>query len=205
MEGAIHCRHRVVLDGVSRFAAPAQTIELSLRLPPPFTVPPGLVPQAASPCERAPNASASEPATRTACASRDLTKARQQNRAYQGGDNDQFRAGRTRRPRTYCHVLRGRRHDGRGRERATATKKRLVTGPATERYRKSSSPKPRKYYQLDEGGGELTCMCYGLEHRRMQSRRVNSRTPRAAGGQRCRVTFGRRSATGSNAERCNQS
>jgi len=42
---------------------------------------------------------------------------------------------------------------------------RVLSGPATQRYRASSSSKPGKFYVLDVDGGDVTCTCPGFEYR----------------------------------------
>jgi hypothetical protein len=42
---------------------------------------------------------------------------------------------------------------------------RVLSGPATQRYRASSSSKAGKFYVLDVDGGDVTCTCPGFEYR----------------------------------------
>jgi SWI/SNF-related matrix-associated actin-dependent regulator 1 of chromatin subfamily A len=42
---------------------------------------------------------------------------------------------------------------------------RALSGPATNRYRASSSSKPGVYYVLDVDGGDVSCTCPGFEYR----------------------------------------
>jgi hypothetical protein len=42
---------------------------------------------------------------------------------------------------------------------------RVLSGPATERYRATSGSRPGAYYVLDVDGGDVTCTCAGFEYR----------------------------------------
>ena len=42
---------------------------------------------------------------------------------------------------------------------------RVLSGPATRRFRATSSSRPGAYYVLDADGGDVTCTCPGFEYR----------------------------------------